>query len=134
MVRRRKLNMDGSALLETLSVADLYAMFVFVSADKNRGFSAISTEQKAIVDRKYAEIEEELYRRTYGYNPFMKQQKLVVEGQNPETVIKGMTDETTMYVNTSKEPITQTFVVTKNEEQQEPKDEAPQIFVVAKNE
>jgi len=130
MARRKIHDIGEPVLLHALSVADLYAMLAFVRADRSRGFSSISAEQKAIVDRKHNDIEEELYRRTYGHNPF-KKKEIVIDGQKPEEVLDNMNG--TEHASDGKEASAQTFIVTKNETP-EPKDEHPSTFVVAKNE
>jgi hypothetical protein len=131
MARKQVRNADGSVVLADLTVADLYSLLMFVSADRNRGFNAVSPDKKALVEKKFKEIENELYVRTYGYNPFVA---IVINGQKPEDVVDNL--DSTVYVSDNKEPITQTFVVAKNEKEapkEEIKQEGPQTFVVAKN-
>ena len=92
---------------------DLYAKFLFVSRDADRGFGAVRDEAKQMIRGKYNELLEELYIRIYGCNPF-KKFPFIIEGDKPENI------------NLDR------FVVVKNkDEKEEPKDEKPQTFVVA---
>jgi len=110
----------GQVDVKDLSFSDLYAMFMFVSADRNKGFSVFGADVKTIIDKKYAEIESELYLRTHGCNPF---KSVVINGANPIDVVKSF------------KPEEKNFVVVKNEqEEKEEKTEEVVTFIVAKNE
>ena len=80
IVRKEKKNK-----LEEMATADLYALYVFVSNDANRGFGSITKEANEIVSKARDELKEELYRRAYGRNPY-KEFPVVIEGIKPEDV------------------------------------------------
>jgi hypothetical protein len=141
MARTKKLEKNGSLALSSLSFADLSAMLLFVGSDRNKGFNSRANQQtKVLIDMRFHEIEEELYRRVYGKNPFEKQ--VVINGQDPKEVMDKLktvvvTDERgepvdgAVVLKDDTETTTQTFVVKKNVKKVL-KDEMPQTFVVAK--
>lgn len=112
--RKTKKKVTKVTKIQDMPLADLYALYLFVSSDgNNRGFGVTSPDARVIVREKQREIEQELYMRAYGYNPFDKH-KVEFEGMKPEdidldrvAIVKG--------------------------EIEEPKDEEPQTFIVAKN-
>ncbi|MFA5023356.1 MAG: hypothetical protein WC523_00165 [Patescibacteria group bacterium] len=80
--------------VKNLSMADLYALYMFVSANWNRGFGAGKKNAEKVIEAKMKEIEEELYSRAYGRNPFVAE-KIVsatttIEGQLPEQVLASL--------------------------------------------
>jgi len=99
-----------------MSFADLYMMYTFVSNDaNNKGFGMTAPEARRVVRGKQKELEEEMYKRIYGFNPFEKF-SITVEGEKPENI------------NLDR------FTVVKNKpNNDDPKDDEPQTFVVAKN-
>lgn len=118
VIRKKKKTVRKKATktldIQKMSTADLYSLYLFVSNDaNNRGFGMTSPNARAVVRVKQKEIEQELYLRAYGCNPFEKHQ-VVVEGTKPEDVDLDR------------------FVVAKGENE-EPVDEKPDTFVVAKN-
>lgn len=60
---------SGKQDIRSVSTADLYAMLLFVSADANKTFGD-NEHAKLIVRGKQKEIEDELYFRIYGFNPY----------------------------------------------------------------
>jgi len=62
--------MDNKIEISNLSLADLYALYLFVDRNMNRGFGRASVAAKHEVSERYMQIENELYRRAYGHNPF----------------------------------------------------------------
>lgn len=100
--------------MKDLSFSDLYSMYLFVSGDANfKGFGGTSPEAKKIIREKQKEIEEELYQRVYGFNPFVKHRK--------EAVFLGIKPE----------DIDLDRVLVVRHPVEEPKDEQPETFVVA---
>jgi len=104
-----------------LSIADLYALYLFVSNDgNNRGFGMTSPHAKEVVRDKQRAIETELYLRAYGYNPFEEHKLVQVhEGMKPEDIDL---DRVAVYQGEDKEPQDKkpdTFVVVKNKEEEE---------------
>jgi len=115
IIRKKKAVKTGVMLgIQKMSTADLYSLYLFVSNDaNNRGFGVTSPDARAVVRNKQKEIEEELYLRAYGCNPFKKYQ-VVVEGMKPEDV---NLDRFVVTSGPNKEPEdikSDTFVVTKN--------------------
>lgn len=55
--------------IKILSMADLYALYLFVSADANKAFGTSSPDARSVIREKQLEIEAELYSRAYGFNP-----------------------------------------------------------------
>jgi len=102
--------------IKEMSTADLYALYIFVSNDgNNRGFGMTSPKAKDIVRGKQKELENELYIRAYGYNPFEEHKVVAVhEGVKPEDI-----------------DLDKVLVVTGDNK--EPKDEKPDTFIVVKN-
>lgn len=99
--------------IKDMSTSDLYALYLFVSNDgNNRGFGMTSPMAKAVVREKQREIEQELYLRAYGYNPF-EEYKQEFHGMKPEDIDL---DKVVVYSGPDKEP----------------EDKEPQTFVVAK--
>lgn len=115
-VVKKKTKQSGPQDLNEVSFADLYSMYLFVSHDaNNRGFGKTTPEAKTIVRQKLAAIEEEIYMRLYGFNPFTEfVKKAVVQGQKPEDIDLDR------------------FVVAKGPNK-EPENKKPETFVVAKN-
>lgn len=73
--------------LAVLSFSDLYAMYQFVFSDAARGFGSASVDARVVVKNKQKELEDELYNRIYGFNPFTKFAKsFTVKGQKPEDI------------------------------------------------
>jgi hypothetical protein len=73
--------------VKDLSFSDLYMMYQFVFGDAARGFGSASMDARKLVRDKQKEIEDELYERAYGFNPFTKfAKKIVFEGQKPEEI------------------------------------------------
>jgi len=128
MGRKKVLNEGGEIKVIDLSMADLYALYLFVGAHRSKGFNIIPNETKTLIDHKFVEIEDELYRRAYGCNPFKKVPLVVYEGMRPEDI-----DLDKFEIKDKDENKTNNFVVTKNENI-ESKDVAPQVFAVFKNE
>jgi sulfur carrier protein ThiS len=120
MARKKKVGGVPEGL-DSMSVADLYALFMFVGS--NRGRSA-GRDAKIAVDQKFFQIEEELFNRAYGYDPF-KKDVVTITGQKPEDVLGELRTKAV-----------QTFIVTKNEDilLDEATGMPPQTFVVKKNE
>jgi len=108
LVKKRKKKKNG---IKDMSTADLYALYLFVSSDANKGFG-VSPSTMAIVRGKQKEIEQELYMRAYGCDPF-EANKVVIEGVKPEDIDL---DKVATIVSGDVE---------------EPKDEEPKRFVVA---
>lgn len=101
--------------LHGLDLQSLFLIYNFVLSNANTGFGTIEQEGKVLIREKLMEIEEEIYNRIYGFNPFKKYRKVVsVKGTKPEDV------------NLDR------FVVAKNKEQ-EVGDQNPKRFVVKKN-
>ena len=141
MASKKIYNKDGSAMLSGLSFSDLHAMLMFVATNREKGFN-VSPQTKMVIDARYREIEEELYIRAYGHNPFAS--KAVIDGQKPEDVISKLGPVTMLdgmgnpiedlkghvVEKDGVKVLTQTFVVQKNKKE-EIKDEQPKTFVVA---
>lgn len=95
--------------LKKLSFSDLHSMYVFVSSLNNATFGK-RVQVKSLLRNKLAEIETELYNRTFGTNPFALEAEILpkelvdVKGQDPVKVIGSFTDP-------------KTFVVAKNSEE-----------------
>lgn len=117
MARKKANNNIGLAVLQNLSMADLYALYLFVTSDRNRGFNAYDQTTKFMIDKKMKEIEEELYIRAYGCNPF---KKTVIEGIRPEEI------------DLDKIKPSPNFVVLKSKDKKIA-DEKPETFIVAEN-
>ena len=114
VVRKKKAKKTTKSDVDSMTTSDLYSMYMFVANDaNNRGFGLTSPEARDIVRERLKEIEEELYFRAYGYNPF-KEHKVVVSGTKPEDVDLDR------------------FAVVKGPNK-EPEDKKPETFVVAKN-
>jgi hypothetical protein len=114
VVKSKKKDTKYSSL-QGLSFSDLYALYLFVSNDgNNRGFGATSPDARVVVRDKQREIEEELYLRAYGYNPF-KKHKVVFDGVKPEDI-----------------DLDRVAVITPGDNK-EPEDAEPETFVVHKN-
>ena len=77
--------------INDIGIRDLIELYTFVRADADRNFGA-NTRGKAIVRARLAEIEETLYKRVYGSNPFVL---LKIEGQTPESIDLSKFDKTT---------------------------------------
>jgi hypothetical protein len=129
MARKKVSNESGEVVVANLSMADLYALYTFVSSNRGKGFRIMPLEVKLAVDKKFIEVEDELYKRAYGCNPF-KESVIVHEGVKPEDINLNLFDKH------DKENIEtpERFVVKTNEVIDEPKDEKPQTFAVFKNE
>lgn len=69
--------------MKDLSFADLYAMYQFVVSDFHQSFGG-NKEALRKVSEKKRELEEEMYLRTYGENPYT----VTVNGEDPEKVIR----------------------------------------------
>src|SRR5271157_1454254 len=83
---KKKLEKNGMSVLSELSFSDLHAMLSFVGDNRNKGFNSYAgPEIKRLLDARFREIEEELYRRTFGKNPFERQ--VVINGQDPKEVL-----------------------------------------------
>jgi len=123
IVKRKK--KEQSVDITTLSIADLYALYLFVSNDgNNRGFGMTSPAAREVVRSRQKEIEQELYKRAYGYDPFAEH-KLEIEGMKPEDIDLDRVavykhesdDETKVTMEEDEKP--ETFVVVKNKTEEE---------------
>lgn len=149
---RKKIVNSGKAKVKELPFSDLYALYLFVSSRLDTPFKKqLATN---ILNERFIEVENELYERAYGVNPYK------VEGQRPEEVIAGfpvpkkvpdnlnVTEPGVVSVNppvSLAQPSKQvTYVKTGNvleekifvvvDTKSELKDEKPQTFVVANKE
>lgn len=114
VMRKSIKNKTKNSKVQDLSLSDLYALYMFVSNDgNNRGFGVTTPDAREVVLEKQREIEQELYLRAYGYNPFEKH-KVIFEGMKPEDIDLDR-------------------VAVSKGEIEEPKDEEPQRFIVVKN-
>lgn len=96
---------DKIVKVENLSISDLYYLYLFVSNDaNNRMFGKTDPKIKEVIRKKQKEIEQELYERAYGYNPFVKF-KTEYNGIKPEDIDLN---------NVKCEKAPQTFIVAKN--------------------
>lgn len=96
---------DKTVKIENLPISDLYYLYLFVSNDaNNRMFGKTDPKVKEIIRKKQKEIEQELYERIYGYNPFDKF----------KTEYNGIKPEDINLDNIKCEEVPQTFVVAKN--------------------
>lgn len=84
-----------------LTLGELLQLHAFVTADASKSFGT-KNEAKKIVRTRLAEVEEEVYMRVYGCNPFFAK-AITVTGRKPEDIDLGKFD--------SKEP--KNFVVEK---------------------
>ena len=57
--------------LSKYSFTDLYNMYLFVNTDTNRVFNKYDKSTKELVFYKKKLLEEELYIRVYGHNPYI---------------------------------------------------------------
>ena len=89
MAKKKVLAAGEAVVLADLSMADLYAMYLLVSSNRNRGFGSTQAATKSLIDVKIKEVEEELYSRVYGFNPFANKDLgvVVIEGEKPEDVL-----------------------------------------------
>lgn len=97
--------------LSKMSFSDLYAVYLFVSGLNNNVFGK-KVQAKDLFRNKLTEVENELYNRVFGVNPFsLKENETVdvidIKGQNPIAVINSFNK--TEVVET-----TGNFVVAKN--------------------
>lgn len=117
--KSNKTEASSQADLQDLCLADLYALYLFVSNDaNNRGFGMTSPEARKVVRNKQKEIEKELYVRAYGLDPFAEY-KLEIEGMKPEDIDL---DRVAIVQGDNKEPEDEkpeTFIVVKNKEKEE---------------
>lgn len=90
-ITRGNLNWFKKVYLSQLSVADLYAMFQFVSLDYNRQFGN-KIEARKIIDERYRAILQELNHRVYNCDPYTGE-IVVIEGDNPEEIDLDKFDE-----------------------------------------
>jgi len=67
-----------------ISFTDLYAMYKFTNEEIGYPAKCGPEARKVILQRR-ARIEQELYERTYGFNPHTLD-AIVVEGQKPEDI------------------------------------------------
>ena len=77
--------MDGNDFkdsIKCMSVADLHALYIFISGDFNKQFGQ-KVEVKRLVHARYRVVEEELNMRAYGCNPY---ETTSVEGDKPESI------------------------------------------------
>ena len=91
--------------LKKLSFSDLYSMYIFVNSLNNTTFGK-RTGAKAMVRGKLNLIEDELYGRVFGENPFkidslVEQQMVEFNGEDPIKVVESFSKE-------------QNFIVSKN--------------------
>ena len=78
--------------LPGLKMADLYALFQFVSIDYNKQFGSNKYNTKELVHERYNSILEELNKRAYGRNPYRKE-AIKVDGETPENIDLSKFDE-----------------------------------------
>jgi len=121
--------------VKDLSMADLYALFLFVSSNWNRGFGPGQKNAEKAISMRMKEVEGELFFRAYGQNPFSVTTKtIVIEGQKPEDVIAAMpmttTDVKKEHADGKDETKQQTFVVADKNVKEE--DSEHPNFVVTK--
>jgi len=92
---KKKASNDANVKVTELSLSDLYALYRFVSSDRDKVFGIAHKTAEKVVSAKLKEIENELYCRAYGHNPYetkvgAEQQnvtKITVDGQKPEDVV-----------------------------------------------
>jgi len=117
--------------LEAVSFSDLYMMYLFVSGDAGRTFGP-NTDAKKEVREKLKVLEDELYRRVYGKNPFMP---ITITGVEPTSIdlskFAAPIKDGAITEKTSESEITEDkkFIVVQDP-LTEPKDQTPQTFVV----
>ena len=113
MVSKKTINKKPTTLeLKSLSFADLYSMYVFVSGLNNITVGK-KQETKQLIKNKFNEIETELYNRVFGKNPFVSEplDKIVdITGQNPIDVINSFSKK--------EETSPETFIVATNKPQE----------------
>jgi hypothetical protein len=76
--------------LNTLSVADLCALYEFVKSTENRPFTAgVDKSAKLVIRNRIVEIENMLMLKVFGVNPFTRQivtPDMKIEGDVPEKI------------------------------------------------
>ena len=90
--------------LSDLSIQSLLSLYDFVCDDYNKSFSAVSKEARDLIIKKKNDIEDEIYKRTYGFNPIKKYPARAFNSKPPE--VKKLVD--------SNEEIQKRFIVKKN--------------------
>lgn len=69
-----------------ITTSDLYSMYLFITQDPNNtGFGRVSKDAKVLIKKKQKEIEEELYNRVYGFNPFEQHVVEKIDPNSPAT-------------------------------------------------
>lgn len=116
--------------LDAISFSDLYMMYLFVSGDAGRTFGP-NPEAKKEVREKLRVLENELYKRVYGKNPFTP---ITITGIEPTSIdlnkfVQQAKEEKSETVEKAQEPADKKFIVVQ-EPITEPKDQSPQTFVV----
>jgi hypothetical protein len=70
--------------LSSMSIADLYALFNFISIDYHKQFG-VKTDIRVLVKSRYDAVLEELNLRAYGKNPYVEV-NATYEGDRPEGI------------------------------------------------
>ena len=80
---KKKKEIVSKENVKDMSFADLHAMYLYVQSHNGVGLGTVRAAAQVIILERLKEIEDELYTRAYGKNPF----KVVIVGQKPEEVI-----------------------------------------------